>query len=258
MKVMTFNANGLRAAARKGFFEWFAEQNVDVLCVQEVKAMEQDLQDEIYFPKSYHRYLKTAQKPGYSGVAIYTRVEPLKIHDDFGWDLANHEGPYLRADFKDFSVISVYLPSGSSGDERQGIKYKFLAEFEKLLASFKRLKREFIICGDWNIIHKEIDIRNFKGNQKSSGCLPEERAWMDKILTAEGWVDGFREINQEPDQYTWWSQRRRSTRENNIGWRIDYEILSLGLKGKVTGGEIHMAENFSDHAPMTLVYDLKF
>ncbi len=253
MKIISFNANGIRAAGRKGFFEWFKNQRADVLCVQELKAQDDQLQDELYLPKGYYRHTMCAQKKGYSGVAIYSKEKPKKVYDDFGWDLANHEGRYLRADFDNVSVISLYLPSGTAGDHRQEVKYQFMTELENMLYSFKKRHREFIICGDWNIVHKEIDIKNWKGNQKNSGCLPEERAWLDKLFGPMGFVDGFREVNQKPEQYTWWSQRGQA-RANNVGWRIDYQVLTPGLKGKVKSASVYTDKLFSDHAPLVLSY----
>tara|TARA_R110000868_G_scaffold380784_1_gene646916 strand:+ start:88225 stop:88995 length:771 start_codon:yes stop_codon:yes gene_type:complete len=254
-KVVSFNANGIRAAARKGFFDWFAKQDIDVLCVQELKAQEDQLDDATFNPEGYYRYCQCAVKKGYSGVAIYSKQKPDKVIDNFDYDLGHHEGRYIQADFGNLSVVSLYLPSGSSGDERQAIKYECMAAFEKHLTKIKASKREFIICGDWNIVHKEIDIKNWKGNQKNSGCLPVEREWLDKLFGPMEFVDAFREVNQEPHQYTWWSQRGQA-RANNVGWRLDYQVTTAGLKDKIDSTSIYTAENFSDHAP--LVIDYKF
>lgn len=254
LRIMSFNANGIRAAQRKGFFDWFAQQNIDVLCVQETKAQEPQL-DASHRPDGYHAYFFDAQKKGYSGVAIYSRIKPDHVHYGLDWPLADSEGRYIRADFGDLSVVSLYLPSGTSGDERQQVKFDLMAHYEQLLHEQLHSEREFIICGDWNIVHKEIDIKNFKSNQKNSGCLPEERAWLDKLFEQWGWVDAFRVVNQEPYQYTWWSQRGRA-RENNVGWRIDYQVVSPSLRDKVMGAEIYREQKFSDHAPLTLEYQL--
>lgn len=253
-RIMSFNANGIRAAERKGFFDWFTEQDIDVLCVQETKAQEHQL-DASHRPSGYHAYFFDAEKKGYSGVAIYSRVKPDQVHYGLDWPLADHEGRYIRADFGNLSVISLYLPSGTSGDERQQVKFAFMAHYEKLLQEQLHDQRQFVICGDWNIVHKEIDIKNFKSNQKSSGCLPEERAWLDKLFEQWGWVDAFRVVNQEPHQYTWWSQRGRA-RDNNVGWRIDYQVISPSLRDKVIGAEIYREQKFSDHAPLTIEYQL--
>ncbi len=255
MKIITFNANGIRSAQRKGFFDWAAKQHADVICVQELKAQDEQLDDLLLQLDGYEFYHHCAVKKGYSGVGIYTRKKPDQTIDDFGWDLSHHEGRYLQADFGDLSVISVYLPSGSSGDERQAVKFQFLQEFEKHLIKLLKKKQHYIICGDWNIVHKEIDIKNFKANQKNSGCLPEERAWLDHLFNDLKFVDAFREVNQLPEQYTWWSQRGRA-RQNNVGWRIDYHIISQELKSKVKRAEIYTKENFSDHAPLIIEYAL--
>src|SRR3990167_10468338 len=244
MRVISFNANGIRAAAKQGFFEWLKHQNAEVVCIQETKAQMHLLEGEVYRPAGYHCYYVDAYKPGYSGVGIYCRREPKKIVTKLGWAHADDEGRYIQADFDHCSVASIYLPSGSSGEARQAIKFDFLDHYMKVLKKMSQSKRSFIICGDWNIVHKEIDIKNFKGNQKNSGCLPEERAWLDHVLTKVGFVDAFREVNQEKDQYTWWSHRGNA-RANNVGWRIDYQIISDTLKNRVKSAFIYKDENFS-------------
>jgi exodeoxyribonuclease-3 len=253
MRIISLNINGIRAGARKGFFTWLTTQNADVVCLQEIKAEESQLTDAVFHPEGYHRYCYSAQKKGYSGVAIYCREKPQKVHYGLGFELADNEGRYLQVDFVDMSVASLYLPSGTSGDERQQQKYYFLDAFNKTLKALKRKKREAIICGDFNIVHKEIDIKNWKGNQKNSGCLPEERAWLDKVFGEFGWVDAFREVNQQAEQYTWWSNRGNA-RTNNVGWRIDYHIVTPGLKDKIKTSEIYKEQWFSDHAPVILEY----
>lgn len=255
MKVITFNANGLRAAERKGFFKWALDQEADIICIQELKAQADNLEDKAYCLPDYHRFLNCAQAKGYSGVAIYTRCQPSKVSDTFAWDLSRHEGRYLQADFDSFSIVSVYFPSGSSGEVRQKVKFEFMEKFEQHLQAFSKTKRSFILCGDINIVHKEIDIKNFKSNQKNSGCLPEERAWLNKLFTQFHYVDAFRTVNLYPEQYTWWSSRG-SARKNNVGWRIDYQIVSPDLKDKIESAEIYTKENFSDHAPLTVNYTL--
>lgn len=256
MRIITANANGIRAAAKKGFFEWLATQKADIVCIQETKAQIHNLQDEIFCPKGYHCYYHDALKKGYSGVAIYSKKKPDKIITGLGWDYADKEGRYIQADFGQLSVASLYLPSGSSAEERQVVKFDFMKRYSKCLKEIRASKRHFIICGDWNIVHKEIDIKNFKSNQKSSGCLPEERAWLDYLLTQEGFVDAFRVINQEPDQYTWWSARSRAF-EKNVGWRIDYQITTPELKSKIKDARIYKDQRFSDHAPVIVDYDFK-
>jgi len=254
-RIMSFNANGIRAAVRKGFFDWFAQQNIDVLCVQETKAQEHQL-DAAHRPPGYHAYFFDAQKKGYSGVAIYACIKPDVVQCGLGWPSADMEGRYIRADFGNLSVISLYLPSGTSGDERQQVKYDFMDRYEQLLHEQLHSNRQFIICGDWNIVHKAIDIKNFKSNQKNSGCLPQERAWLDKLFEQEGWVDAFRVVNQEPHQYTWWSQRGRAL-ENNVGWRIDYQVVSPSLRDQVLDVEIYRGQKFSDHAPLIIEYEIE-
>lgn len=255
MRVMCFNANGIRAAARKGFFEWLPSQDIDVICVQETKAQEEQLADEQFCPEGYHRYFFDAEKKGYSGVAIYTRQKPDNILRGLGWEVADTEGRYIQVDIGKLSIASIYIPSGTSGDIRQDLKYEFLDHYEAVLKKQKRQKREFIICGDFNIVHKEIDIKNWKSNQKNSGCLPEERAWLDKVFGPMGFVDGFRAVNQDKDQYTWWSNRGNA-RANNVGWRIDYQMVTPGLKDKIVSAEIYKEQWFSDHAPLIMEYDI--
>lgn len=254
MRIITFNVNGIRAAARKGFFVWASQQNADVICLQELKASAEHLEQPALQLAGYYFYYRCAQKSGYSGVGIYTRCQPIQVIDNFEWDVARHEGRFLQVDFAKLSVISLYLPSGSSGQLRQQIKLQGLGKLQAHLRELcLQTTRQYIICGDWNIVHREIDIENFKANQKNSGCLPEERAWLDNLLTQWGFIDAFREVNQGAQHYTWWSQRGRA-RANNVGWRIDYQLLSPGLKGSVMRAEIYNNENFSDHAPVIIDY----
>lgn len=255
MKVISFNANGIRAATRKGFWDWFNEQDADFLCIQETKAQFWQLEsDSIYFPLGYHHGFCDAKKKGYSGVAIYAKQKPQRIIHGLGIDWADDEGRYIQFDYDRLSIASLYLPSGSSGDARQAYKMDFLEKYRMILAEQIKQGRDMIICGDINIVHKEIDIKNWRQNQQTSGVLPEERAWLDHIFYELGWVDGFRQINQQPSQYTWWSNRGQA-RANNVGWRIDYQIISPGIKECVIGENIYKDHWFSDHAPLTLVYD---
>ena len=209
----------------------------------------------ILAPAGFYAYFNDAEKKGYSGTAIYSRKKPDKVIDTLGFAVADKEGRFLQADFDKLSIISLYLPSGTSGDERQQIKYEFLDFFLPLMQKMRRRRREFIICGDWNIAHKQIDLKNWRSNQKNSGFLPEERAWMDKVFDEVGMVDSFRVINQEPDQYTWWSNRGQAW-DKNVGWRIDYQVVTPGLTDKIKSVEIYKAERFSDHAPLITDYDL--
>lgn len=253
MRIITANVNGIRSAAKKGFFEWLDKQNAAVICLQETKAQMTALMDELYRPAGYHCYFSDAVKKGYSGVALYAKQKPDRVIHSLGFPCSDDEGRFVQADFGNLSVISLYLPSGTSGDHRQKEKFDFMDRFLKILRDFKKSKRDFIICGDWNIVHKEIDIKNFKSNQKTSGCLPEERAWLDNVLTKEGYVDAFRLINHNPDEYSWWSVRFNA-RAKNVGWRIDYQIISESLKNKVKNAYIYRDENFSDHAPVVVDY----
>ena len=256
MRVISINVNGIRAAHRKNFFIWLQKQDADIVCVQETKAQVEQLTEEIIKPKGYYSYFNDALKKGYSGVAIYSRIEPDKIIDKIGWREADDEGRYLQANFGKLSIVSLYLPSGSSSEERQIIKFDFLDRFISVLTIMRRQKREYIICGDWNIAHKKIDIKNWKGNQKNSGFLPEERSWMDNLFNKLGMVDSFRVVNQGAEQYTWWSNRGQAWAKN-VGWRIDYQIVTPGLKDKIRTASIYKDERFSDHAPLIIDYDLK-
>lgn len=255
MRVMSFNANGIRSASKKGFFDWFYQQNVDVLCIQETKAQEHQLQDELFFHPEYQRFFFDAEKPGYSGVAIYCKKTPDQVHKGLGFPVADTEGRYIQADFGPISVASLYLPSGSSSPLRQDVKMAFMAQYQTILEQQLKEKRAYIICGDWNIVHKQIDIKNWAGNQKSSGCLPEERAWLDLLFEQWGWVDAFRVLNHEKDQYTWWSERMRSW-DKNVGWRIDYQVASPALRDTIKAVSIYRGQKFSDHAPLVIDYEL--
>jgi len=255
MKIMTLNVNGIRAGHRKGFFQWMLVQNVDVVCIQETKAQVHQLSEEILSPNGYSGFFNDAEKKGYSGVVIYTRQQPDKIKTTLGWHHADSEGRYIQADFGSLSIISLYIPSGSSSEERQTIKYDFMDRFMPVLKKYRNKKRNYIICGDWNIAHKEIDLKNWRGNRKNSGFLPEERAWMDKLFDSVGMVDAFREINQQEDQYTWWSNRGQAWAKN-VGWRIDYQVVSPALSGKIISAEIYKEERFSDHAPLIMEYNI--
>jgi len=253
LRIITLNLNGIRSAARKGFFAWMQQQNADVICLQEVKAQEQDLQDDLFRPTGYQGFFHYAEKKGYSGVGIYTKHEPKNIITGLGWQEADLEGRYVEIDFGDLSVASLYLPSGTSGEERQTIKYDFLRRYADHLKKISRQNRQYIICGDWNIAHKKMDLKNWRGNQKNSGFLPEERAWMDELFGPLGFIDAFREVNQEEGQYTWWSNRGQAWAKN-VGWRIDYQVLSAGLKNTVQSASIYKDERFSDHAPLIMDY----
>jgi exodeoxyribonuclease-3 len=253
MKVISFNANGIRSAAKKGFYDWLVLQNPDFVCIQETKCQVDQIGDPLYFPESYHCEYYDAQKKGYSGVAIYARHKPLRVIKGLGFDYCDLEGRYLQFDYPKFSIISLYMPSGTSGEIRQAVKFDFLDRFAQHLENLKNEGRELIICGDYNIAHKNIDLKNWKSNQKNSGFLPEERAWLDKLFSSTTFYDAFRLKNQEADQYTWWSNRGRA-REKNVGWRIDYQVITSGFIDSISDVSIFTETKFSDHAPLTIEY----
>lgn len=255
MRIISLNANGIRAAARKGFFDWLPRQKADVVCIQETKAQAHQLDVDEFRPRNHYCYYEDAEKKGYSGVAIYSRQEPDDVINGFGSPEFDAEGRHIEARFGDLSVISVYMPSGSSSEERQQAKFRYLDEFMHYLQHIRENGRRYVICGDWNIAHKEIDLKNWRGNRKNSGFLPEERAWLDAVFDREGFVDAFREVNQKADQYTWWSNRGRAW-DNNVGWRIDYQVVSPELKGAATRAVIYKNNRFSDHAPLIMDYSI--
>jgi exodeoxyribonuclease-3 len=255
MRIVTLNANGIRSAQRKGFFEWLEREDADVVCVQETKAQVDQLADPVFHPRGYHCHYFDAEKKGYSGVAIYSREKPVEVVAGFGSREFDAEGRYIEARFKGLSVVSVYLPSGSSSEERQRAKFRFLGAFMPHLRALKRRRRDYVLCGDWNIAHKEIDLRNWRSNQKNSGFLPEERAWLDTVFGEVGFVDAFREVDPRPEQYTWWSNRGRAWAKN-VGWRIDYQVVSPSLRGTARAARIYKERRYSDHAPLIMDYEL--
>ena len=253
MRIITFNCNGIRAAARKGFFEWLPAAEADVICLQETKAQEHQLTDAMFRPEGYHCHYFDAEKKGYAGTALYSREKPSKIVRGTGFPIADTEGRYIQADYSGLSVVSLYLPSGSAGPERQERKIAFMEHFMEYMRGLRKKRREFVVGADWNICHKEIDLKNWRANRKNSGFLPEERQWLDTLYDEVGWSDAFRLVNQEPDQYSWWSNRGQA-RAKNVGWRLDYQAVTPGLRDKVVSAEIYTAENFSDHAPVIIDY----
>ena len=276
MKVISINVNGIRAAARKGMFEWLQSVDADVICLQELKAQPDQIEGEPFHPEGYHTYFHSAEKKGYSGVGIYTKQKPDAVYvglgeiDDDDWSDVDIEGRYIQVDFPNLSVASLYMPSGSAKEERQDYKFRMMERFEPVLQKMLTADREYIICGDWNIAHKKTDIKNWRGNQKNSGFLPEERQWFDWLfaetdseidepMRAEplGFVDAYREVNKEPDHYSWWSNRGQAW-ANNTGWRIDYQVVTPGLRDKIIAGSelIYKEERFSDHAPLIVEYSL--
>lgn len=263
MRIITLNVNGIRAAARRGLFEWLPAQNADVVCLQEIRAGDEQLGDEVFRPRGMHCAFMNASRRGYSGVAIYSRKRPDAVIRGLGraagnaaaWREFDDEARYIELRFGRLSVASVYLPSGSSGEARQQAKFRFLDLFMPHLERLRRRRRDYILCGDWNIAHRQIDLENWRANQKRPGFLPEERAWMDRLLGEVRYVDAFRAVDQRPQQYTWWSNRGRAW-EKNVGWRIDYQIASPGLAGRIESASIYRDDRFSDHAPLTIDYAL--
>lgn len=254
MRIITFNANGIRSAADKGFFRWLSAQDADVVCVQETRARIDQLSDGHFRPEGYHCSYYDAERPGYAGTALYSRRKPDAVTQGLGWEPVDSEARWLQADFPGLSVVSLYMPSGSSGPERQARKIEMMTRLMPHLRELRESGREWVICADWNICHKEIDLKNWRGNRKNSGFLPEERAWLDELLGPVGFVDAFRIVNPHPDQYTWWSNRGRA-RENNVGWRLDYMVTTPGIAAQVCAESVYRDERFSDHAPLTMDFD---
>ncbi len=252
LRVITANLNGIRSAAKKGFFDWFGAQQADIVCVQEIRAQQTDMTPEFLAPHGYTGYFHHAHKKGYSGAGLYTRHQPDEVILGFNNDEFDAEGRYVEVRYGKLSVISVYVPSGSSSDERQQAKYRFMAAFMPHLVQLQQ-EREVILCGDINIAHKEIDIKNWKGNLKNSGFLPEERAWLTELFDQVGYVDVFRRLDPRPDQYTWWSNRGQAYAKN-VGWRIDYHLTTPTLADCATNVSIFKDIKFSDHAPLTIDY----
>lgn len=263
LRVISLNLNGIRSALTKGVFDWLAAQNADIVCVQELKAHLADIPEAAKSPPGFHGYFHAAEKKGYSGVGIYSREKPDCVIEGFGNTEFDAEGRYIQANFGRLSVVSLYLPSGSSSAERQEAKFRFLDQFKpqlEQLAQEARLgQREILLCGDWNIAHKEIDLKNWKSNQKNSGFLPEERTWLSNVFDALGWVDCYRQLYPDTtsEAYTWWSNRGQAW-ANNVGWRIDYQIATPGLGKQARQASIYKTQRFSDHAPLMIDYDWSF
>jgi exodeoxyribonuclease III len=253
MRIVTLNVNGIRSAARKGFFDWLPTTGADVVCLQEIKAGLADVAGAPFHPPGWHAEWYPAGRPGYSGVALLSRQRPDRVVRGFGSTEFDAEGRYLEARFGDLCVVSLYVPSGSSSPERQAAKFRFLDEFSPHLERLRRSRRRYLLCGDWNIAHREIDLRNWRSNQKNSGFLPEERAWLDTLFGERGFVDGFRAVDPRPDQYTWWSNRGQAWAKN-VGWRIDYQVSTPNLRGTARAAAIHTDTRFSDHAPLLMDY----
>ncbi len=254
MRIVSLNLNGIRSAVNKGFLEWMSAQEADAVCIQEIKAQDRDLVDAIRNPDGYRGCFHCADRPGYSGVGIYCRKNPDRVIEGLGVADIDAEGRYIEAQYGNLSIVSVYVPSGSSSAERLAIKFSFMRRFIAPLHRLAQSGREIILCGDWNVAHKEIDLRNWRANRKNSGFLPEEREWFSGVLDKLGYVDVFRRLNQEPEQYTWWSNRGQAWAKN-VGWRIDYQLATPGIAAKARSVAIYKAQRFSDHAPLTIDYD---
>jgi exodeoxyribonuclease-3 len=255
MRIVTLNCNGIRSAAGKGLFDWLPTVDADVVCLQETKAQEHQLGDGRFRPSGMHCWYYDAMRKGYSGVAAFSKAKPRHVIRGFGVPEFDGEGRYLELQFPRLSVVSLYLPSGSAGPERQASKFRFLDAFLPFLKKLARRSRDCILCGDFNIAHREIDLKNWRANRKNSGFLPEERAWLDRVFGELGWVDAFREVDPRPEQYTWWSNRGQAWAKN-VGWRIDYQVGSPRLTGRARAAHIYKERRFSDHAPLVMDWDL--
>ncbi|HLX91678.1 MAG TPA: exodeoxyribonuclease III [Puia sp.] len=253
-KIISYNVNGIRAAMKKGFMDWLKTNPADIICIQETKAQKEDVDHAAFGALGYADYWFSAQKKGYSGVAVFTKIKPDHVEYGTGHKVSDEEGRVIQMDFGDIRLINAYFPSGTSGDIRQTFKYQWLEEFLLYLHGLKKKHPKLILCGDYNIAHREIDIHDPKGNKNSSGFLPEERAWMDKFFANE-WTDAFRVVHTEPHRYSWWSQRFPSVRLQNKGWRIDYINVTDALKKHIKDAEIYPDIKHSDHCPVYLELD---
>ena len=257
LRIITLNLNGIRSASRKGCLPWLASQNPDIVCLQELKAQDKDLTDDLRTPADLTAAWSFAEKPGYSGVGVLMRRPSEKVEIGFGVDEFDREGRFVQADFPgNLSVVSLYLPSGSSSDERQAAKFRFMDAFLPHMKALREQGREIVICGDWNIAHREVDLKNWKSNQKNSGFLPEERAWLTRAFDELGFVDVYRQLHPTATDacYTWWSNRGQAWAKN-VGWRLDYQIATPGIAATARQASVYKDERFSDHAPLTIDYD---
>lgn len=256
LRIITLNLNGIRSAWNKGVLPWMAAQKADIVCLQELKAQEADLSEDMKAPDGLHAYYHVAEKKGYSGVGLWCRREPDDVKIGLGNTEFDAEGRYLQADFGKLSAISLYLPSGSSSPERQEAKFRFMDFFYTHLVELAQSGRDVLVCGDWNIAHREIDLKNWKGNRKNSGFLPEERAWIGRVLDEAGWSDVYRRLHPATTDecYTWWSNRGQAW-VKNVGWRIDCQLATPGLAATARSASVYKEQRFSDHAPLTVDYD---
>ncbi|WP_313952303.1 exodeoxyribonuclease III [Accumulibacter sp.] len=256
LRIITLNLNGIRSAWRKGLLSWIVAQNADIICVQELKAQSADLSDEMEAPDGFHAYYHCAAKKGYSGVGVWCRRQPDRVIDSLGSAEFDLEGRYLRADFGKLTVISLYQPSGSSSEQRQQAKFRFMAFIYPHLRELASSQREVVVCGDWNIAHQEIDLKNWRSNRKNSGFLPEERAWLSRLLDEAGWHDVYRQLYPTSGEqaYTWWSNRGQAWAKN-VGWRLDYQLATPGIAKQARSAAVFKEQRFSDHAPLTIDYE---
>ncbi len=254
MRLVSLNLNGIRSAVNKGFLQWLVRARADVVCVQELKAQDDNLTDSMRSPGVFSGHFHFAQRKGYSGVGVFTRKQPAQVVEGLGIPDIDEEGRYIEARFGPLSIVSLYLPSGSSSQERLAVKFSFMQRVFPKLKELAGSGRDVIICGDWNIAHKEIDLKNWRSNQKNSGFLPEERAWLSCVFDELGFVDVFRRIDPRAEQYTWWSNRGQAW-ANNVGWRLDYQIATPGIAATGRKASIYKAERFADHAPLIIDYD---
>ncbi len=251
MRIISYNVNGIRAAIKKGLIDWLKTNPADIICLQETKATSQDIDLKPFEELGFQHHWFSAQKKGYSGVAVFTKIKPDTVKTGTGHELSDFEGRVIELQFGDITLINAYFPSGTSGDERQRYKYQWLDEMQAHLDTLKKTNPRMILCGDYNIAHTEIDIHDPKGNKKSSGFLPDEREWMTRFFNS-GWIDSFRFFNKEPHHYTWWSQRFSSVRLNNKGWRIDYISVTEALRNQLQAAAIYPDVKQSDHCPIYL------
>lgn len=256
LRIISLNLNGIRSAWNKNVLSWLTAQNADVICFQELKAQHADLTVEMLSPDGFSAFYHCAEKKGYSGVGLWCRRAPERVVEGIDHAEFDSEGRFIRADFGNLSVISLYLPSGSSSPERQEAKFRFMEIFKPKLAALRSEGREVVICGDWNIAHREIDLKNWKSNQKNSGFLPEERAWLGELFEQQGWVDVYRRLHPQTtgESYTWWSNRGQAW-TRNVGWRIDYQIATPGIAAQAKAAGVFKEQRFSDHAPLCIDYE---
>lgn len=249
MRIISYNVNGIRAAIKKGFIDWLKTDPADVICLQEIKAAQTDIDLNLLEDLGFHHHWFSAQKKGYSGVAVFTKIKPDAISTGSGHELSDFEGRVIQLQFGDVRLINAYFPSGTSGDERQQYKYIWLKEMHDYLEVLKKENPKIILCGDYNIAHTEIDIHDPKGNKNTTGFLPDERTWLSNFL-GSGWIDTFRHFNKDPHHYSWWSQRFPSVRLNNKGWRIDYITVTQPLEKNLVSAAIMPDVKHSDHCPV--------